>query len=82
MLRTWKMNSPVGYLNYRDGQIAYEEGEEYGKHHLCDAPLISFRLQFTLFFGFGFGGPLAHSGRMLSHPALGPANRRPVLCNI
>jgi hypothetical protein len=28
-----------------------------------------------LFLGFGFGGHGTHSGRMLSHPALGPAHR-------
>lgn len=69
------MNVLISYLNYGDRQVAYEEGEEYGEYHLRDAPLVSFRLHLSLFLGFGFGGPGAHSGRMLPHPALGPAHR-------
>ena len=67
-LCTWEPNFVVGHFDYGDRQVAYQEGEEYGKNHLRDAPLITFRLQFSLFLGLwlGFGS----HGRVLSHPAL------------
>lgn len=38
----------VGHLDHRYGQVAGDEGQKDGQHHLRDAPLVSFRLDVAL----------------------------------
>lgn len=55
----------VGHLNNCDGQVADDEGQEDGQHHLSDAPLVSLGTYFTLILDSGW--LLFAAGRCLRH---------------
>lgn len=60
-LLTWIGDIFVSHLDDGDGQIAHQEGQENGQHHLGDPPLVPPGLQFPGVPGPGCGHRAADS---------------------